>query len=125
MTGEERGQVTGLTKGRVEALTDGIFAFAMTLLVTTLDFPNSTVTLPPLTVSSLVSLYSPDLLHYVIAFAVCLSGCRDGHSLPAAIDRSRDGNGHPAPKRYIVADRHPRPAQPDPAPDHPYLYAHF
>ncbi len=70
MTGEERGQVTGLTKGRVEALTDGIFAFAMTLLVTTLDFPNSTTPLPPLTVSSLVSLYSPDLLHYVIAFAV-------------------------------------------------------
>jgi uncharacterized membrane protein len=70
MTGEERGQVTGLTKGRVEALTDGIFAFAMTLLVTTLDFPNSTTTLPPLAVSSLVSLYSPDLLHYVIAFAV-------------------------------------------------------
>ena len=70
MTVEEHGQVTGLTKGRVEALTDGIFAFAMTLLVTTLDFPNSTTTLPPLTVSSLVSLYSPDLFHYVIAFAV-------------------------------------------------------
>jgi uncharacterized membrane protein len=73
MTGEEtreRGQVTGLTKGRVEALTDGIFAFAMTLLVTTLDFPNSTMALPPLTVSSLVSLYSPDLLQYIIAFAV-------------------------------------------------------
>jgi len=70
MTGDERGQVTGLTKGRVEALTDGIFAFAMTLLVTTLDFPNSTATLPPLTASSLVSLYSPDLLQYIIAFAV-------------------------------------------------------
>jgi uncharacterized membrane protein len=70
MTGEERGQVTGLTKGRVEALTDGIFAFAMTLLVTTLDFPNSTTPLPPLTVPSLVSLYSPDLLQYIIAFAV-------------------------------------------------------
>ena len=70
MTEEERGQVTGLTKSRVVSLTDGIFAFAMTLLVTTLDFPNSTTTLPPLTVSSLISLYSPDLLQYVIAFAV-------------------------------------------------------
>jgi uncharacterized membrane protein len=69
MTGGGSGQVTGLTKNRVEALTDGIFAFAMTLLVTTLDFPNSTTALPPLTVSSLVSLYSPDLLQYVIAFA--------------------------------------------------------
>jgi uncharacterized membrane protein len=63
------GQVTGLTKGRVEALTDGIFAFAMTLLVTTLDFPNSTGPLPPLTPSGFLSLYSPDLVHYVIAFA--------------------------------------------------------
>jgi uncharacterized membrane protein len=65
----KRDQVTGLTKGRVENLTDGIFAIAMTLLVTTLDFPNSTGPLPPLTVSSLISLYSPDLFHYAIAFA--------------------------------------------------------
>ena len=70
MTGEGDEQLTGLTKGRVEALTDGIFAFAMTLLVTTLDFPNSTTAIPPLTVSSLISLYSPDLLQYIIAFAV-------------------------------------------------------
>jgi len=66
----ERGQVTGLTKGRVEALTDGIFAFAMTLLVTTIDFPSSNMVLPPLTLDRLVSFYSPDLLQYVIAFAV-------------------------------------------------------
>jgi uncharacterized membrane protein len=59
-----RGEVAGLTKGRVEALTDGIFAFAMTLLVTTLDFPDSARALPPL------ALHLPDLLNYVIAFVV-------------------------------------------------------
>ncbi|MDD1664153.1 MAG: TMEM175 family protein [Methanomicrobiales archaeon] len=64
MTGEEGEQISGLTKGRVEGLTDGIFAFAMTLLVTTLDFPDSAGPLPPL------ALHLPDLLNYVIAFVV-------------------------------------------------------
>ena len=65
-----RGQESGLTKGRVEALTDGIFAFAMTLLVTTLDFPSPDASLPPLTLAGLISGYFPDFLNYLIAFVV-------------------------------------------------------
>jgi uncharacterized membrane protein len=56
--------VTGLTKGRLEALTDGIFAFAMTLLVTTLDFPDEARGLQPFI------LHFPDFLNYAIAFVV-------------------------------------------------------
>jgi uncharacterized membrane protein len=53
----------GLTKGRVEALTDGIFAFAMTLLVTTLDFPKADLAVP-------FTLHLPDFTNYAIAFVV-------------------------------------------------------
>jgi uncharacterized membrane protein len=65
-----QGQVTFLTKGRVEALTDGIFAFAMTLLVTTLDFPSSDASLPALTLHRMILTFLPDFLNYIIAFIV-------------------------------------------------------
>jgi uncharacterized membrane protein len=64
------GQVTFLTKGRVEALTDGIFAFAMTLLVTTLDFPSSDASLPALTLHRMILTFLPDFLNYIIAFII-------------------------------------------------------
>jgi uncharacterized membrane protein len=73
--GKERGKespIAGLTKGRLEALTDGIFAFAMTLLVTTLDFPNPdpSTPLPALTLHLMVVTYFPDFMNYVIAFII-------------------------------------------------------
>jgi uncharacterized membrane protein len=66
------GPIAGLTKGRMEALTDGIFAFAMTLLVTTLDFPNpdGSAPLPALTPHLLAITYLPDFLNYILAFLI-------------------------------------------------------
>ena len=58
----------GLTKGRIEALTDGIFAFAMTLLVTGLDLFGSKQTQIPSAALDVLSRLYPDFVHYVIAF---------------------------------------------------------
>ena len=62
--------VYGLTKARIEALTDGIFAFAMTLLVTTLEIPEPQAILDPAGVARIIMVNFPDFLHYVLAFAV-------------------------------------------------------
>ncbi len=58
----------GLTKGRIEALTDGIFAFAMTLLVTGMDLFGSKQTQIPSAALEVLSRLYPDFVHYVIAF---------------------------------------------------------
>jgi uncharacterized membrane protein len=71
-------QIAGLTKGRLEALTDGIFAFAMTLLVTTLDFPKPGEALPALTTHELVIAYFPGFFSYFLAFII-LAGFWVGH----------------------------------------------
>jgi uncharacterized membrane protein len=72
-------QITGLTKGRLEGLTDGIFAFAMTLLVTTLDFPKpGSTALPPLTPHEAIVLYFPGFFNYFLAFII-LAGFWVGH----------------------------------------------
>jgi uncharacterized membrane protein len=57
-----------LEKNRLEALTDGIFAFSMTLLVTSLILPRSAV-INETAAQALVSMI-PDFYHYVIAFFV-------------------------------------------------------
>lgn len=55
----------GLSKSRIEALTDGIFAIAMTLLVLGIEVPQ----IPPLPpVNVLLSTLIPDIIHYVISF---------------------------------------------------------
>lgn len=63
-----------LGKGRMEALSDGIFAFAMTLLVLNIEIPEFFT--PPFTADHveqmLVSLI-PAVLHYVIAFLMIAS----------------------------------------------------
>jgi uncharacterized membrane protein len=57
-----------MEKNRLESLTDGIFAFAMTLLVTSMILPrDATVTLS--SGATLISLL-PDFYHYIIAFFV-------------------------------------------------------
>jgi uncharacterized membrane protein len=57
-----------MEKNRMESLTDGIFAFAMTLLVTSMILPRDAVS----TLSSGAALTSliPDFFHYIIAFFV-------------------------------------------------------
>jgi len=57
-----------MEKNRMESLTDGIFAFAMTLLVTSMILPRNA----PVTMSSGVTLLGmlPDFYHYIIAFFV-------------------------------------------------------
>jgi uncharacterized membrane protein len=57
-----------MTKGRIEALTDGIFAFAMTLLVTGMDLPGTQYGQVPGTASKVLANLYPDFVHYVIAF---------------------------------------------------------
>ena len=57
-----------LEKNRLEALTDGIFAFAMTLLVASLILPRSAI----ITGTSIEAFFSlvPDFYHYIIGFFV-------------------------------------------------------
>jgi uncharacterized membrane protein len=60
-----------LTKGRLEALSDGIFAFAMTLLVIGLNLPDKAALVQSnaFALQFLLSLYS-DFFHYVLAFLI-------------------------------------------------------
>jgi uncharacterized membrane protein len=72
MTGENSGsEGPHLTKGRLEALSDGIFAFAMTLLVIGMNLPDKATTVQsnPFALHFLLSLYS-DFFHYVLAFLI-------------------------------------------------------
>jgi uncharacterized membrane protein len=68
VTVEHSGPVgTGLTKARVEALTDGIFAVAMTLLI--LDVKVPVVSHPSELVREVLALW-PKCLSYVISFVM-------------------------------------------------------
>jgi len=60
-----------LTKTRLESLSDGIFAFAMTLLVISIDLPDKTQIVQSQAYAThlLLSLYS-DFFHYVLAFLI-------------------------------------------------------
>lgn len=55
----------GLSKNRMEALTDGIFAIAMTLLVLGIEVPQS---YPLPQVDVLLAGLIPDIIHYIISF---------------------------------------------------------
>lgn len=78
MTGSGESRSTKLEKNRLEALTDGIFAFAMTLLVTSMILPRSAI----ITESSGTALISliPDFFHYIIAFFVLAAFWMAHHS---------------------------------------------
>jgi uncharacterized membrane protein len=59
---------TLIEKNRVESLTDGIFAFAMTLLVTSMILPRDAIATQTSGAALLTLL--PDFYHYIIAFFV-------------------------------------------------------
>jgi uncharacterized membrane protein len=59
-----------LQKNRIEALTDGFFAIAMTLLATEMNIPKLGDIVTAGTVDSIISSIFPDIIHYVIAFAL-------------------------------------------------------
>lgn len=71
MTEENRSEEPHLTKGRLEALSDGIFAFAMTLLVIGLNLPDKATMVQSneFALHILLSLYS-DFFHYILAFLI-------------------------------------------------------
>lgn len=56
-------------KNRIEGLTDGVFAFAMTLLVTSMILPHA-ADAPALSAAGALTLLIPDFIHYVIAFFI-------------------------------------------------------
>jgi uncharacterized membrane protein len=60
-------------KNRIETLTDGVFAIAMTLLVTGLDLPKLNGIVTNGTVDSLIRGLFPDFIHYIIAFVLLAS----------------------------------------------------
>ena len=57
-----------MEKNRMESLTDGIFAFAMTLLVTSMILPGDAV--PSLSSDRMLLSLLPEFYHYLIAFFV-------------------------------------------------------
>jgi uncharacterized membrane protein len=73
--GEKRSML--MEKNRMESLTDGIFAFAKTLLVMNMIIPGDAV----ITQTSRAALFSllPDFYHYIIAF-LCPCCILDGAS---------------------------------------------
>ncbi|MDD5340619.1 MAG: TMEM175 family protein [Candidatus ainarchaeum sp.] len=85
-------QKSGVSKNRLEALTDGIFAFALTVLVLTLDIPATAPSPPvPETLQGLLSGLLPDFLHYVLAFVILASFWVTHHQFfrrVGAIDRA-------------------------------------
>ena len=71
MSDEIGGGEVFLTKGRLEGLSDGIFAFAMTLLVVGLDLPDkSTIVQSPGYAIDLLTSLQSDFLHYILAFLI-------------------------------------------------------
>ena len=60
-------------KNRIETLTDGVFAIAMTLLVTGLDIPKLNGIATSGTVDSILLNLFPDFIHYIIAFVLLAS----------------------------------------------------
>ncbi len=69
----EAGTPAGFPKNRIEALTDGIFAFAMTLLVLSLNVPAGIHDAPGAAVMAMLAGLVPDLFHYLLAFFILAS----------------------------------------------------
>jgi uncharacterized membrane protein len=73
LTSEEEHDLPGLGKGRIEALTDGIFGTVMTVLVLSLTVPVITSHSITIENTELISSFSgllPDVLSYILSFAI-------------------------------------------------------
>jgi uncharacterized membrane protein len=74
MAKKEQDLPLGLSKNRAEALTDGIFAFSMTLLVLGIEVPEPAAGYVSAdAVSVLISDLYPDFSHYMVAFLMLAS----------------------------------------------------
>lgn len=69
---QEGGRSNAMEKHRLEGLSDGIFAFAMTLLVLGIEVPDEIASsyATPDPVQHLLLRLTPDFLHYVMAFVI-------------------------------------------------------
>ncbi|MDD3071229.1 MAG: TMEM175 family protein [Methanoculleus horonobensis] len=85
-TGRESEASPGYPKNRAEALTDGIFAFAMTLLVISLDIPEGLRDPSDAAVAAMLAGQVPALFHYFLAFFILASFWIAHH---AQVDRLR------------------------------------
>jgi len=66
----QRPEPIGFGKGRIESLTDGIFAFGMTLLVLGAGYPFAVETLANRSVSRILLESVPDIILYAISFLI-------------------------------------------------------
>ena len=78
MDGPAETRTMKLEKNRLEALTDGIFAFSMTLLVASMILPRSAI-VTETSGAALIGLI-PDFFHYIIAFFVLAAFWMAHHS---------------------------------------------
>jgi uncharacterized membrane protein len=70
MKGEEEGPEYHIAKNRLETLVDGIFAFAMTLLVLGINLPKPAASLAPAELTGLIENLIPQVFTFIIAFLV-------------------------------------------------------
>ncbi|MEN6609973.1 MAG: TMEM175 family protein [Methanoregulaceae archaeon] len=69
MNSSQKGEKQRLfSKGRIDTLTDGVFAFAMTMLVTGLDIPKINGIITSNTIDKILVGLAPDFIHYLLAF---------------------------------------------------------
>ena len=64
------GSVTGLSKHRIEALTDGIYAIVMTLAVLSIDVSELPSWASPETILPALTTILPQFLHFTVAFFI-------------------------------------------------------
>lgn len=69
----QAGTPPGFPKNRMEALSDGIFAFAMTLLVLSLDVPEGAQNLSNAAAVAMLADQLPGFYHYLLAFFILAS----------------------------------------------------
>lgn len=69
----DAGLVPGLSKHRIEALTDGIYAIVMTLAVLSIDISALPSWTSPDTILPALGVILPQLLHYAVAFFILAS----------------------------------------------------
>lgn len=81
MPGERANSVEGLGKSRVEALSDGIFAFAMTLMVISLAVPVIPEKEAPALLPGILAGMYPQFMIFIIAFFVIASYWKSHHQI--------------------------------------------